>query len=53
MKLESELKRIEELLKLSSRREAEGDGNAEVFELSLDDLDYIAGGYRGNIKLSF
>ena len=44
MKLKSELKRIEEELKVSSRHVVEGDCNAEVFELSLDELSCIAGG---------
>jgi hypothetical protein len=44
MKLKSELKRIEEELKVSSRHEIERAGDADVFELSLDQLSYIAGG---------
>ena len=44
MKLKSELKRIEEELKVSSRHEIERAGDADVFELSLDHLSYIAGG---------
>jgi hypothetical protein len=52
MKLKSELKQIEEELKLSSRHEVERDGDAEVFELSLDELSYVAGGVPQNIKIA-
>jgi hypothetical protein len=51
MKLKSELKRIEEELKVSSRHEVERDGDAEVFELSLDELSYVGGG--GFTKIEF
>ncbi len=44
MKFKSELERIEQELRISSRHEVEGDGNAAVFELSFDDLSYVAGG---------
>jgi len=49
MKIKSELKRLEEEPKVSSRHEVERDGDADVFELSLDELSYVAGGY-GYIK---
>jgi hypothetical protein len=45
MKIKSELKRIEEELKVSSHHEVERNGDADVFELSLDELSYIAGGH--------
>jgi hypothetical protein len=48
MKLKSELKRIEEELKVSSRHEVERDGAADVFELSLDELSYVAGGFSNH-----
>jgi hypothetical protein len=45
MKIKSELKRIEEELKVSPRHEVERDGDADVFELSLNELTYVAGGF--------
>jgi hypothetical protein len=45
MKLKSELKQIEEELKVSSRHGVERDGDTDVLELSLDELSYIAGGH--------
>jgi hypothetical protein len=44
MKLKLEPKRIEEELKVSSRHEVERGGDADVFELSLDELSHVAGG---------
>ena len=44
MKLESELKRIEGELKVSSRHEVEHAADADAFELSLDELSHVAGG---------
>jgi hypothetical protein len=44
MKVHAELKRIEEEAKVSSHSGVNGNGNADVFELSLDELGYVAGG---------
>jgi hypothetical protein len=43
MKLRSEPQRIEVQVRVS-HREVEGDGNAEIYELSLDELSCVAGG---------
>jgi hypothetical protein len=45
IKLKSELKRIEEELKVSSRHEVECGDYADVFELSLNELGHVAGGF--------
>jgi len=44
MKLNQELKRIEGELKISSLHDVELNSNAKAFELSLDELRYVAGG---------
>jgi hypothetical protein len=44
MKLKSELRRLEEEVKVSSGHEVLRDGDTDVLELSLDALSYVGGG---------